>query len=119
VRLEIDGAMSESENRNLAGFDQAVASPIEAQARAAYAAAPLPELPASQFAVKGGLNFADGGVYNTLVKVEPRVASSYLLNEKTVLRAGVGLFSFPYYFDAGNQTGFSQPTGVLTPTTTG
>jgi hypothetical protein len=114
VRLEIDGAMSESENRNLAGFDQLVASPIEAQARAQYAAAPLPELPASQFAVKGGLHFADGPIYNTLVKVEPRLAVSYLLNDKTVLRGGAGLFSFPYYFDAGNQTGYSQPTGVLT-----
>ena len=40
----------------------------------------------------------------------PRVGLSYVLTEKTVLRGGIGLFSFPYYFDAINQTGFSQAT---------
>jgi hypothetical protein len=114
VRLEVERALTEAENRNLGGFDRTVASPIEASARAAYAGNPLAELPASQFSVKGGVLFADGPIYNTLVKPQPRAALSYLLDDKTVVRGGVGLFSYTYYFDAGNQSGFSQPTGVLT-----
>ena len=66
--------------------------------------------PVGQFQVQGGLQFADGGIYNNLHKVMPRAAFSYLLGDKTVIRGGAGLFSYDYYFDAGNQTGFSQPT---------
>jgi hypothetical protein len=119
VRLEVERAMTEAENRNLAGFDPLVSSPIEAAARAAYARNPIPEIPVSEFAVKGGVLFADGPIYNTLVKVLPRAALSYLIDDKTVLRGGAGLFSYPYYFDAGNQSGFSQPTGVITTTNNG
>jgi len=44
-------------------------SPIEAQAVKNYAAAPIPQIPASQFAVKGGLTYAGvngqpAGLYN-------------------------------------------------------
>jgi len=64
--------------------------------------------------VKGGLQFAHGGIYNNLSKVMPRAAFSYLIGDKTVIRGGAGLFSYDYYFDAGNQTGFSQPTPIIT-----
>jgi hypothetical protein len=114
VRLEVERAMTEAENRNLAGFDAAATSPVEAAALAAYARNPLPEIPVGQFKVKGGVLFADGPVYNTLVKPLPRAALSYLIDDKTVFRGGLGLFSYPYYFDAGNQSGFSQPTSILT-----
>jgi carboxypeptidase family protein/TonB-dependent receptor-like protein len=119
VRLEVEHAMTEAENRNLAGFDAVSASPIEAAALKAYAANPIPEIPVGQFAVKGGVLFADGPIYNTLVKFLPRAAASYSIDDKTVLRAGIGRFSYPYYFDAGNQSGFSQPTGVITTTNNG
>jgi len=114
VRLEIDQPMYEADSQNLAGFDGTSANPIEAAARAAYAANPIPEIPASAFAVKGGVLFEDAVSRNTLVKVLPRGAFSYMLNEKTVVRGGLGLFSFPFYFDSGNSSGFSQPTGVIT-----
>lgn len=114
VRFELHQALTESDDRNLAGFDSTISSPIEAAAVAKYAAAPFPELPASQFRVKGALQFADGAIYDDLHKVLPRAAFSYLLGPKTLIRGGVGLFSYDYYFDAGNQTGFSQPTPVLT-----
>ncbi len=113
VRLEVEQALTEAEDRNLGGFDAAAASPIEGAALARYASNPIAEIPVSAFRVKGGVQFADGAIYNTLVKPLPRAALSYLLNDKTVVRAGMGLFSFPYYFDAGNQAGFSQPTGIL------
>ena len=63
---------------------------------------------------RAGCSSRTAAIYNTLVKALPRAAFSYLLGDQTVVRGGVGLFSYPFYFDAGNQTGFSQPTGVLT-----
>jgi hypothetical protein len=114
VRFELHQALTEAEDRNVGGFDRTVASPIEAAAAAKYAATPIPELPVDRFRVKGGLLFADGAIYDDLTKFLPRAAFSYLLNPKTVIRGGAGLFSYDYYFDAGNQIGFSQPTPILT-----
>jgi len=114
LRLEIDQPMRETHDRNLGGFDTDMASPIESAALAKYAAAPIPEIPVSQFRVRGGVQFEDGPLYNTLHKVMPRAAFSYQIDDRTVLRGGAGLFSYSYYFDAGNQTGFSQPTPVVT-----
>ena len=55
--------------------------------------------------------------YGTLFDFASAAARvSDLLGDKTVVRAGAGLFSYPFYFDAGNQTGFSQPTGIITTT---
>ncbi len=113
LRLEFGPGMTEADNRNLAGFDTTVANPIQAQAQAAYAANPIPEIPVSQFIVPGGLLFASGNTWNTLVKAMPRAGVAYQINDKTVLRAGVGLFSFDYFFDSINQQGFSQATPIL------
>ncbi len=114
VRFELDRAMAELHDRNLGGFDPTLESPVAAAAEANYAKNPIAEIPVGQFHVRGGLKFADGPIYDNLTKVLPRVGASYMLNDKTVLRGGVGLFSYTYYFDAGNQLGFSQPTGVIT-----
>ena len=114
VRLEINPGMSEAENRNLAGFNQTVANPIQAAAQAAYALAPIPEIPVSSFKVPGGLEFANGATYKTLFKVLPRASASYLLGQRTVVRGGVGLFSYDMFFDNINQQGFSVGTPVLT-----
>ena len=114
LRMELQQAMSESQDRALAGFDPTISSPIETAALANYAKNPIAEIPVSAFAVKGGLKFADGGIYNNISKLMPRTAFSYLIGPKTVIRGGWGLFSYDYYFDAGNQTGFSQPTPILT-----
>ena len=106
--------MSELDNRNLAGFDTTVASPIEAQARANYALNPIPQIAPADFNVKGGLLFADGPVNDTKTKFLPRGAFSYLIGSRTVVRGGVGLFSYDYFFENINQLGFSQPTPVVT-----
>jgi hypothetical protein len=113
LRLEINAGMSESENRNLGGFDLVSSNPIEAEAAAKYAQSPIPELPPSQFKVKGGLLFADGPVNDTATKLLPRGAFSYLLNDRTNLRGGFGIFSYDYFFENINQAGFSQATPVL------
>ncbi|HEY1305534.1 MAG TPA: carboxypeptidase-like regulatory domain-containing protein [Vicinamibacterales bacterium] len=114
LRLEINTGMSEIHDRNLSGFDTTTSNPIEAQALAAYALNPIPELPVSAFHVRGGLLFADGPVNETKTKFLPRAATAYMINDRTVLRGGVGLFSYDYFFENINQTGFSQATPVLT-----
>jgi carboxypeptidase family protein len=113
LRLEINGGMSEVENRNLAGFDTTSANPIEAAALAAYAQNPIPQVPVADFTVKGGLLFADGPVNETKTKLLPRGGFAYLMNKRTVLRGGVGLYSFDYFFENTNQTGYSQATPVI------
>jgi Carboxypeptidase regulatory-like domain len=111
-RLEVEQALREANNRNLGGFDTSVASPVDAAAKAAYGRSPIAEVPVGDFDANGVVTFEDGALYNTGIKPLPRVALSYMFGEKTVLRVGGGLFSYPYYFDAGNQAGFSQPTPV-------
>jgi hypothetical protein len=52
--------MTERYDRNTRGFDFISASPIEAQAKAAYAASPIAEVTAANFNVKGGYQFLGG-----------------------------------------------------------
>jgi hypothetical protein len=113
MRLEINPGMTEAQNRNLAGFDMTTPNPIEGAAQAAYARNPIPEVPVSSFKVPGGLLFADGATYDTLVKPLPRGALSFLVTPRTVIRGGVGLFSYDLFFDNINQQGFSVGTPVL------
>ena len=112
ARLEINSGMSESENRNLAGFDTTTPNPIEPAARAAYAQNPIAQIAPADFHVPGGVLFADGPVNSTATKVLPRGAFSYLIGQRTVVRAGLGLFSYDYFFENINQAGFSQPTPI-------
>jgi len=130
LRYEWEGAHTERFNRFNRGFDFAAASPIEAQAIAKYAASPIPEVPVSQFHVKGGLLFpAQGGLPRGLTDIDrnnvsPRVGFAYSLTPNTVLRGGYGHFygptmpqSFPDQADAGDQTpthGFSATTTWIT-----
>lgn len=119
LRLEINSGMSEAENRNLAGFDFTTPNPIEAAAKAAYALNPIPQIAASDFKVTGGLLFANGPANKTTTKVLPRLAGAYSLNERTVIRGGLGLFSYDYFFENINQAGFAQATPVLVTTDNG
>jgi Carboxypeptidase regulatory-like domain len=117
LRYELEGATTERFNRNILGFDPTVTSPIEAAAKAAYAANPIPELPASSFNLKGGLLFADDqnrGFWDAdKNNVQPRIGIAFQLNDKTVLRGGWGIFTVPAIIFGVNQTGFSQGTSIL------
>src|SRR5262249_33280121 len=57
LRYELPSPMTERFNRTVRGFDFTAASPIEATARANYAANPVPQVPVDQFRVLGGLTF--------------------------------------------------------------
>jgi hypothetical protein len=121
LRYELEGPVTERFNRSVRGYDFATANPLEGAARANYARNPIPEIPADQFRVIGGLTFAGiNGQPRTLFKRDtnnfmPRIGFAYSLGSKTVLRGGYGLF----YGPLGNQRrdviqlGFSETTSLV------
>ncbi|MDX2030886.1 MAG: carboxypeptidase regulatory-like domain-containing protein [Blastocatellia bacterium] len=123
LRYEYEGATDERYNRNIRTFDATVASPIEAAAKAAYAASPIPEVAASAFQVKGGLLFADANNRSfwdaDRNNYQPRLGLAYKLNEKTVIRGGWGLYTVPFVIAGVNQSGFSLSTPIVASTNNG
>lgn len=130
LRYEIEGATTERYNRNIRDFDTTSSNPIEAAAKAAYAANPIPEIPASSFSVKGGLIFADAqhrGFWNTdKNNFQPRIGFAYSPHFKSsflrkvfggegqsVVRGGFGVYMAPFIIDGVQQTGFSQSTSIV------
>ena len=121
IRWEYDSAITERFNRSIRSFDMAAASPISGAALANYARSPIPELPINQFKTPGGLTFAGvNGEPRTLWNGDrnnfaPRFGFAYLLNQKTVIRSGYGIF----YVQSGadrqgvNQGGFNQTTNLI------
>ncbi len=120
LRYEVESETTERYNRAIRNFDATTASPIEAQARAQYAAAPIPELPLSQFRVLGGLTFtaANGnprGYWNTAKgNFMPRFGIAYQIDTKTILRAGYGLYTAPLgtLYTNTEPAGFSLNTPI-------
>jgi hypothetical protein len=131
LRYEFETPMLEAENRSVRGFDATTSQAFEAAARAAYAASqavnPTPELPASQFNVRGGLTFAGvngepRGLYNTpKSNVMPRMGFAYRLGDRTVVRGGYGMFYGFLGQRRGDvvQIGYSQSTPMTVSTNTG
>ena len=120
VRYEYETPVTERYNRSVEHFAFDQSNPIEAQARANYARAPIPELPVDQFRVRGGLTFAGvngnpraywSGEKNNIM---PRIGLAYQLFAKTVLRAGYGMFYDTIGVNKTDsiQTGFSQATPI-------
>ncbi len=125
LRYEREGGLTERFNRALSGgflFDYV---PVFASlAQAAYARNPIPEMPASQFVLRGGAEYLgtrfktySDGTHHFL----PRAGLVYQLNPKTVLRTGYG-----WYYDTRNvnndtasQDGYSQGTSTIMTTDLG
>ena len=120
VRWENETPMTERYNRLVAGFDFETSNPIEAQARANYAARPIPELSPNDFRVRGGLKWvSQGGAGRSPFRGEknnfmPRIGLAYQIDDKTMLRGGYGLFFAPVgtAVTLPIQTGFSQDTPI-------
>ena len=121
LRWEVEAPMTEAEDRFVSGFDFDAAPPIAGAAQANYARSPIPEVPPSQFAVRGGLLYPDtggprGAWERNLGNVMPRAGFAWLATPKTSVRGGYGMF----YDMLGsnritvNQVGFSRDT-TLTP----
>ncbi len=121
LRWEYDTPPLERFDRSTRGFDFQTANPVEPLARAAYAAAPIAELPAAAFRAQGGLLFAGvGGAPRGLYEPDrnnfnPRLGVAYQLSPRTVLRAGFGIFFTPLGSDRVNagQQGFSRRTTLV------
>lgn len=119
LRWEHDTPEVERFNRTVNGFDPTAPNSISASAAAAYAAAPQPQLPASQFKAVGGLTFASAtnrGAYSTKSSIlSPRVGFAWtpkMLGKNTVVRGGFGILVDPVQLPTPNQPGFSQQTAM-------
>ncbi len=121
LRWEYEGPLVERYDRSTADFDFVTTNPIEAQARANYARAPIPEIAAANFRTPGGLTFLGrNGVsrqfrpayYKALM---PRIGFAWNLKPKVVMRAGYGLFYGLLGADFSDvpQPGFNQRTNVV------
>jgi hypothetical protein len=114
IRWEYNSPTTERWNRQAINFDVNAINQVTAQARANYAKAPLPQLPPSQFNPVGGIIFAnaDNRVATTTTKFgfSPRVGVSWTpekLHNKTVFRAGMGIFDYLYGVIQPQQPGFT------------
>ncbi|MGH9667008.1 MAG: hypothetical protein ACRD9L_21495, partial [Bryobacteraceae bacterium] len=118
LRYEMEWPVTERFNRLVAGFDAAAPNPIAAQAIPNYAKNPIPELPASAFAVPGGLTFVNhSGNGSSPYRANrgewlPRFGVAWQIATNTVIRGGYGIYFGSLGVDSFSpvQTGFSQTT---------
>jgi hypothetical protein len=127
LRYDLELGMTESQHRNTRGFDLATPNPIQAQARANFAANAPPGVPLSAEAfaarVRGGYQYLseenprawDADRNN----VQPRLGFTYELNPKTIVRGGAGLYVAPFQVTGVpglanpiNQLGYSRNTNA-------
>ena len=117
LRYEVESPTTDRYNRNSRGFDMTTPNPIDAAARAAYAAKPDPSVPVTAFHVPGGVLFADSshrGFWDTRAAlVQPRTGAAFQIDSKTVVRGGWGLYMIPFGVDGVNQPGYSQTTSIV------
>ncbi len=121
LRGEWEQGATERYNRFIIGFDPKMALPITAAAQAAYAANPVPELPASQFSALGGTIYAGtpgapAHAWGSELMWLPRFGFGYQLTPKTVIRGGYGVYYDTLDVNAvsygPNQTGFNVSTNT-------
>ena len=118
LRFEWENGISEDNGEIVVDFDPNAKLAISDLAEAAYARAPIAQLPASDFHVRGGSVYAtapgqDGTVWRPQALWMPRLSAAYKLGEKTVLKAGYGI-----YYDTLNAADFTQNNPGFSSTTT-
>jgi hypothetical protein len=117
LRYDYETGSTERYDRDILTFDPSVTSPIGAQAEANYAQKPIPEVPASEFKVQGGLTFLDDANPRRWEadrnNFQPRIGFAFQANEKTVVRGGWGVYTVTMLPEGYNQAGFSQSTTLV------
>ena len=117
LRYDLMLGITERYNQNNLGFDLVTPNPIEAAAKTAYAASPIPELSPANFSVKGGLFFATKDNRRNVVadktNWQPRIGLAYRVLPKTVIRTGYGIFYSGWWQPFVNATGFSAQTDMV------
>ncbi len=99
LRFEVEPGQSETNNRNIVGFDPLAANPLATTGPTLH----------------GGVEFAGTNGYPThccdygAVKYSPRIGAAYSIDQKTVLRGGFGLFYAPVAL-TNYSPGYSQTT---------
>ncbi|HKE23353.1 MAG TPA: carboxypeptidase regulatory-like domain-containing protein [Bryobacteraceae bacterium] len=120
LRIEHETPIVERYNHIVNGFDPTAVNSVAQAAAKAYAANPLPQLPATAFDALGGLTFAlssnRSGYSLPAFFPSPRVGITWapgIFHSKTVFRGGFGVFnnSIGAYL-TGPTSGFSQTTSL-------
>ena len=117
LRFEHETPETERFDRLVNGFNPAASNAVSSIAAANYAASPIPQIPVSAFSALGGLTFAttsNRAAYNSNSHIlSPRIGVSWtpgILETRTVIRAGFGIFTYPLGIPVPNQPGYSQTT---------
>lgn len=119
LRFEDEFGPAVRHDHMLTYFDPTLSLPITAAAQAAYAASPVAQLPAASFQALGGSVYAGSNGASTRQwqnskRLLPRIGAAYQINQKTVLRAGYGLFSdtLNVLNESIDQSGFTSTTST-------
>ncbi|MDE1177160.1 MAG: carboxypeptidase regulatory-like domain-containing protein [Edaphobacter sp.] len=118
LRFDHDFPMRERDNRAIARFDPTLTTPLTAAAVGNYNASPIPQIPAGQFQVPGGVVYASDArrqLYNTnSYTFSPRLGFAWtpdMYHGNTTISGGFSIFVFPIQNMATpNSAGFSQNT---------
>jgi outer membrane receptor protein involved in Fe transport len=118
LRWEIELPIQERFDRTSRDFDFETVNPIQDQARAQYARAPIPEIAPANFNTIGGLTFAGRNGLPRAVRgtdwnaVMPRIGFAWQAHRRLVVRGGYGIFFglLGAQFDDVSQPGFNQRT---------
>src|SRR5262249_54006212 len=110
LRIEHEDGLREQENRFTVGFDPAMTTALTG--RVTIPVDPIANTPARQ--VLGGLMYAGvGGApteqgHQPKAKGSPRGGGVFMIDSRTVLRSGYGIYWAPWNYQAPNTTNYGQ-----------